>query len=222
MTSTQIVGSIVTSTWQEFVDATNKFNSSIFEHRLDRLSTNELNMLNYNEFDCKVIVSCRLKQDNGYFSGSNEAKAKMLATAIEQGASYVDVEYNMPAQLQQELLKKAHLNSVKVIISFHDFHSTPDLDYLHNIAEQIHALGADFAKIITMAHSVQDSHRILTFLLQTPYKTIAFAMGKVGSYSRIICLLYGSPFTYASLINPTAEGQLTIEQTQRIIQNLGM
>jgi 3-dehydroquinate dehydratase-1 len=47
-------------------------------------------------------------------------------------------------------------------------------------------------------------------------------MGEHGISSRLLCTLYGgSPFTYASLDNPLAPGQLDIVLMKKIYDKIG-
>jgi len=47
-------------------------------------------------------------------------------------------------------------------------------------------------------------------------------MGEHGILSRLLCILYGgSPFTYASLDNPLAPGQLDIVIMKKIYDRIG-
>ena len=41
-------------------------------------------------------------------------------------------------------------------------------------------------------------------------------MGEYGILSRILCTLLGSPFTYASLVESVAPGQLTLREMRSI------
>jgi 3-dehydroquinate dehydratase-1 len=45
-------------------------------------------------------------------------------------------------------------------------------------------------------------------------------MGKLGSYTRVIAPLFGSPITFASIKNASAPGQLDIQTTNDILSKL--
>ena len=49
---------------------------------------------------------------------------------------------------------------------------------------------------------------------------IAISMGKIGSYTRVISPILGSPVTYASVNDESAPGQLDIETTSEMIKKL--
>ena len=52
----------------------------------------------------------------------------------------------------------------KIIVSYHDFHSTPDDESLRRLTETMWAAGADVAKIVATAETVADARRMLALL----------------------------------------------------------
>jgi 3-dehydroquinate dehydratase-1 len=73
-----------------------------------------------------------------------------------------------------------------------------------------------------MATTIKDSFRLLN--LYDKFKDcnlIAFAMGDYGIISRILSPFYGnSPFTYASLEQSIAPGQLSVIEMRRIYERI--
>ena len=57
--------------------------------------------------------------------------------------------------------------STKVIISNHNYESTPDDATLRDIIKQMWSSGADVAKIATTATDVSDAKRVLNLLKET-------------------------------------------------------
>ncbi|HEX2615321.1 MAG TPA: type I 3-dehydroquinate dehydratase, partial [Nitrososphaera sp.] len=50
---------------------------------------------------------------------------------------------------------------------------------------------------------------------------IIFAMGEAGVVSRVLCTIVGNaPFTYASIENAVAPGQLTIKQMRMLYDRM--
>ncbi|MGH9923684.1 MAG: type I 3-dehydroquinate dehydratase, partial [Nitrososphaerales archaeon] len=78
-------------------------------------------------------------------------------------------------------------------------------------------------KIVTMAKNVGDNLTMLK-LYETAKRSdislIAFCMGKSGLLSRVLCTYAGAPFTYASLTDAIAPGQLTLKQMRSIYDKL--
>jgi 3-dehydroquinate dehydratase-1 len=101
-----------------------------------------------------------------------------------------------------------------VIVSHHDFDSTPTLDRLETIADDARALGADIAKISTMANSKQDL-RILASLAikQADLGVIVIAMGAIGTIGRVLFPALGSRLTFSHMGEGSAPGQLDFFET---------
>jgi 3-dehydroquinate dehydratase-1 len=83
---------------------------------------------------------------------------------------------------------------------------------------------SNYVKIVTTAHSIEDSLRVLE-LYETSkgLSPIFFAMGDAGVISRLLCTLVGNaPFTYASLEKALAPGQLTLQQMKKLYDKMGV
>ena len=141
----------------------------------------------------------------------------LLAAAIRSGAAYVDLEYEAEASYRQPLVDLAQQYRCKIIISYHNFESTPDSETLNQIVKQSAEMGADIVKIAVTANSFADCARIMS-LYEHHEQIIAFAMGDVGKITRIAAPLLGAAFTFASVdeAHLTAPGQLTASQMKVI------
>ena len=72
-----------------------------------------------------VIVACHRAVDGGKFGGSEQERLSLLRTAIAEDVEYVDLEHDIAASIPR-------LGQTKRIVSFYDFHKTPDqLDDIH-------------------------------------------------------------------------------------------
>jgi 3-dehydroquinate dehydratase I len=153
-----------------------------------------------------------------------DTRKKFLMAAIEAGAKYVDIEIQSDSAYRKELIEKAKLNDCKVIISFHDFYSTPEKGNLEEIIDLCFNKGADIAKIACKVNSERDNLRLLGLLNNDNYqgRTIVIGMGIKGRITRVAAPLLGSPFTFASLSKgkETAEGQIEKDMLQKIMRLL--
>ncbi|MDP2718174.1 MAG: type I 3-dehydroquinate dehydratase, partial [Candidatus Micrarchaeota archaeon] len=70
----------------------------------------------------------------------------------------------------------------------------------------------DIAKIVCLAKNTVDNLRLLELVQENPGKMVAFGMGEEGKQSRIISLLYGAPFGFASLSKKSASGQIALDK----------
>lgn len=92
----------------------------------------------------------------------------------------------------------------KCIISYHGKDGDPEKLWLrfHN---------GRITKLVLETEDYETIHKLLSLNSQHYPKALCFAMGEVGSFSRILSVMQGAPWIYASLENrPTAMGQFPI------------
>lgn len=156
---------------------------------------------------------------------SQEVESKLI-TAIHSGAAFVDLEIEAPPMMSKRLRRETRENGTVFVRSYHDYKGTDSIEALKALTEKCFAIGADIAKIVTMAapctgdNQSPDVDRVLSLYDHfDPAKLIAFAMGDAGKTSRIQCLAKGSPFTYASLNeeDTAAPGQMTTREMLSIV-----
>lgn len=175
--------------------------------------------------DLPLVATCRVSEIMKQFPEMSAKKAasfaeKRLKTAIESGASYVDLEIEAPREMAARLITLAYDYGTLVIRSFHDFNGTGTIEELKDITEKCCYYDSNVVKIVTTAHGEEDVARVKS--LYTEFKEeslIAFCMGEVGHDSRLDALRSGAPFTYAALSEEekTAPGQWTVdEMTEKV------
>lgn len=156
---------------------------------------------------------------------SQEVESKLI-TAIHAGAAFVDLEIEAPPMMSKRLRRETRENGTVFVRSYHDYKGTDSIEALKALTEKCFAIGADIAKIVTMAapctgdNQSPDVDRVLSLYDHfDPAKLIAFAMGDAGKTSRIQCLAKGAPFTYASLNeeDAAAPGQMTTREMRSIV-----
>jgi 3-dehydroquinate dehydratase I len=168
-----------------------------------------------------VLVTNRPVRHGGFFVGPEAERLAIPANAIEAGAEWVDLEDD----LEGDLPERFHALGAKVVVSHHDFSQTPQTAELQTIARRS-AAGADCIKVVTLAGNYQDCLRVLQLIswgrdaLQVD--VIAFCMGAPGRWSRVACLLLGSPWTYVRLVGSAeaAPGQYTALETRALLDML--
>ena len=153
---------------------------------------------------------------------TDDGRFELLKAAIRSGATYVDIEYEAESAYHQLLINLAGKHQCKVIISYHNFESTPDADILNRIIRHSIVMGADFVKLAVTANFPADSARIMSLYEQHEH-LVAFAMGEAGKITRIAAPFLGAAFTFASVdeAHLTAPGQLTASQMDEIYRILG-
>jgi len=158
-----------------------------------------------------VVITCRRRQDGGKWSKDENARQLLLRQAVAEGVDYVDLEEDLAGSIPR-------FGQTKRIVSYHNFRKTPeDLPEIH---ARLAAMDADIVKIATMANHTHDCFRLLDLIRNSETPTIAFAMGDIGTPSRVLAARYGAPFTYASFSSERAlaPGQLSIQQMKDVYQ----
>lgn len=187
---------------------------SLAEIRLDRLALSADQIEELFATHPNLIATCR---DSG-LSGNRVADA--LLRSLRAGAARVDIDIDLPADIADEVKRVATSTGAGLIVSYHNFDTTPDTSELHRIADRLFAFGADWAKIACMAHAPADCARIMGMYDGTS-KLIAFCMGEVGRVTRYAAPLLGAPFTYASIPGmPVAPGQVDYISVDNFLSNL--
>src|SRR5688572_5229775 len=75
-----------------------------------------------------AVVTCRPTWEGGGFDGTEEARARILAHALEAGAEYVDVEWRA-TQSNGDFTSILRRDPARIVVSSHDFDRVPsDLD----------------------------------------------------------------------------------------------
>ena len=168
------------------------------------------------------IATCRRIANGGKFNGSLAAELEVLVKAAEAGFHLVDIELESAESLKKAEFQKLRDTGIAIIISYHDFHATKDLD---GIYARIEHFSPDFVKIVPTARSLVDNVTLIRFLERMSDHTniIGVCMGDAGIISRVLGLRAGSAFTFAAATpgEATAPGQIaarTLLETYRIDQ----
>jgi 3-dehydroquinate dehydratase-1/3-dehydroquinate dehydratase/shikimate dehydrogenase len=155
--------------------------------------------------------------EGGRFPGFEDDRIRPLFTAVEQQADYVDFELRADPLLRSQLLEAMESAPARMIISWHDFKSTPAIEELSEILNQMIASGAHIGKIVSTAHSIADVLRMFEVqerALAAGFPLSCFCMGNLGRISRFATLYLGGYMTYGALDarQATAPGQLSVQQ----------
>jgi 3-dehydroquinate dehydratase I len=160
----------------------------------------------------KLIATCR----PGKYSDAE--RSEILKSAITAGACFVDIEYESGNYFREDIISFAHQKQCDVIISYHNFEFTPEIEELEKIMRESFEIGADLVKIATMVKVNRDNSKILS-LYHAPGRIVALGMGELGKISRVVAPFLGAEFTYASADEgePTAPGQISYSRLNDFI-----
>jgi len=187
------------------------------ELRLDLLDLTREQVSDLFSLPVKIVATCR----EGHYSV--EERRIMLETAIKSGASYVDIEMEMPRTLRKNLVTLAGLHQCRVIVSYHNHTSTPGLKELKKIVGECRKSGADIVKIACKVNGQDDLAKLLALYVYGN-DIIAIGMGEEGFITRLAAPLLGAEFTYASADrnSNTAPGQMTSNEMRKLYEQLGI
>ena len=207
---------IIGATPAEMVDRATEAvrDSSFLEFRLDYLDKPLAGLPRLQEFlaENKVvtaIATCRRAANGGKFKGTVASELEILQKAGAAGFHMVDLELQTAEAIKSSELDKLRGRGPALIISWHDFQTTKDLD---GIFERIKPYEPEFIKIVSTAKSLADNVVMMRFLERTAdmANMIGLCMGDQGVISRVLGVRAGSVFTFGSAHQgeETAPGQI--------------
>ncbi len=176
-----------------------------------------------------AIATCRCTDYGGRFAGSSQQAFDLLLQAAHAGFPLVDIELESIESLtsgkdKRDVIGEFRAAGSAVIISFHDFQGTRDLDAVY---KRMEPFAPDFAKVVPTAISLADNVTLMRFLGRMEDSAngnvVGICMGEPGVISRVLGLRAGSAFTFAAahVGEETAPGQVTARtliETYRVEQ----
>ncbi|XP_010486142.1 PREDICTED: bifunctional 3-dehydroquinate dehydratase/shikimate dehydrogenase, chloroplastic isoform X2 [Camelina sativa] len=188
--------------------------ADLVEIRLDALTVfNPLEDLKTIIQQCPLptLFTYRPKWEGGHYEGNDNERQDVLRLAMELGANYVDIEF----QVASEFIKSIHgkkPENFKVVVSSHNYNDTPSVEDLKDLVARIQQTGADIVKIVTTAVNITDVARLFHITSNSQVPTIGLAMGERGLISWILSSKFGGYLTYATLESEkmNAHGQPTV------------
>lgn len=166
-----------------------------------------------------MIVTNRLKNEGGRWTGSEADRRAVLEEALGFGVQALDVEFSSDAAWRQELFSRR--GQTRLILSWHDFTGTPEDAQLDEIFAAMLAQEADIVKLVTTALTPEDNLRILALIPRARSAgkdIIAFCMGPLGKWSRLATVFLGGFLTFAPFSGKqaSAPGQVTVNEMRRM------
>ncbi len=162
-----------------------------------------------------LIITARDPREGGASQLSIEKRGELLLRFLPR-ATYVDVELRSIEHLQT-VVDQARDRNIRIIISVHDFHSTPDLRSLCAMARRAKALGADIFKVASRTDTLEQVNRLLDFIedksVDLPLSLLG--IGKLGVKARRQLMGKGSVLNYAGMDRTTMAGQPILCEIRR-------
>lgn len=186
--------------------------ADVLEFRIDALDNPNFKDIQeiIEEINFPMIATNRISSEGGSFKGTEEERIDILLKCAPL-VDYVDIEL----QSDDKYIKQIHDTGVTTIVSYHDFHKTPEINEIMYIIEKEQKLG-DIAKVAFMPNDLDDTLKILAILSHCE-NTIAISMSDLGSYTRVMASKFDSPITFAAGTDVTAPGQIDIETMKSLL-----
>ena len=168
----------------------------------------------------KLICTVRPETEGGKFQGNEDERIDIICLVARYKPFLLDVEYET-LHKNPNMVKRLEALNAKLLVSWHDFNSTPDIKYL---TQQMNAMShySRWIKIVCMAKTVFDTTKILKLYEMKDERDtlISFSMGCIGSMTRVMCLYAGSPYTYVTLgEDAIAPGQISVKDVKMSIDS---
>ncbi|PIA44591.1 hypothetical protein AQUCO_01700293v1 [Aquilegia coerulea] len=162
-----------------------------------------------------TLITYRPKWEGGLYEGDENKRLDALRLAMEMGADYIDVELQVAREFITSIHEKSPQNT-KVIVSSHNYESTPSVEELGELVARIQATGADIVKIATTAADITDVSHMFQITVHSHVSNvpvIGLVMSERGLISRLLCPKFGGYLTFGTLEAGivSAPGQPTIK-----------
>ncbi|MBL7990166.1 MAG: 3-dehydroquinate synthase [Candidatus Kapabacteria bacterium] len=197
--------------------------ADMIELRVDMIPMEELELMDW-EFIREhapkkpLLVTCRSREEGGYFIGSDEERLAMYNDAMLAGVEWLDVEH----AIADELLPYLPIGlPTKIVLSHHIITTGATFEELRDKLDDMTDIYADVYKLIFTADSPSDAlvaMNLIEYAKSRFLNVVIHAMGELGEPSRILGSVRGNAWTYLALDGeaPTASGQITLSEAKNV------
>ncbi|MGF0111362.1 type I 3-dehydroquinate dehydratase [Streptococcus sp. SGI.013] len=201
------------------IDVTKFDGVDIIEWRADVLSKDDILHVAPAIFEkfvgFEIIFTLRTNKEGGNIILSDDEYISIIKdiNALYQ-PEYIDFEYFSYRNVFDKMLEFPNL-----ILSYHNFVETPE--NLMEVFSELTAVSPRVVKIAVMPKNEQDVLDLMNytrgFKTLNPEQTyVTMSMGKLGQLTRMSGTLTGSDWTFASLDEASAPGQISLSNMKKI------
>lgn len=201
------------------LDATRYLDADIIEWRADYLPKEAILQVAPAIFEKfagrELVFTLRTRSEGGEIDLSPEEYIHLIKEVAQfYQPDYIDFEYYSYKDVFEEMLDFPNL-----VLSYHDFQETPE--NMMEILSELTILNPKLVKVAVMAHTEQDVLDLMNYTrgfktLNPEQEYVTISMGKVGKVSRITADVTGSSWSFASLDEVSAPGQISLASMKKI------
>lgn len=128
----------------------------------------------------------------------------------------------MKSKILKEIVSLAKNHKKKIIVSYHNFSSTPPFRILEKILTSSKTLNSDVIKIAIFIRKTEDLLNLIILLRKFNNTTnqnqwlAVIPMGKLSKIFRIIFLFFNSYLIYSYIKKPISPGQNSLKEVIKI------
>ncbi|CEO60853.1 type I 3-dehydroquinate dehydratase [Streptococcus pneumoniae] len=201
------------------LDATRYLDADIIEWRADYLPKEAILQVAPAIFEKfagrELVFTLRTRSEGGEIDLSLEEYIHLIKEVAQfYQPDYIDFEYYSYKDVFEEMLDFPNL-----VLSYHNFQETPE--NMMEILSELTILNPKLVKVAVMAHTEQDVLDLMNYTrgfktLNPEQEYVTISMGKVGKVSRITADVTGSSWSFASLDEVSAPGQISLASMKKI------
>ncbi|HHG7791036.1 TPA: type I 3-dehydroquinate dehydratase [Streptococcus pneumoniae] len=201
------------------LDATRYLDADIIEWRADYLPKEAILQVAPAIFEKfagrELVFTLRTRSEGGEIDLSPEEYIHLIKEVAQfYQPDYIDFEYYSYKDVFEEMLDFPNL-----VLSYHNFQKTPE--NMMEILSELTILNPKLVKVAVMAHTEQDVLDLMNYTrgfktLNPEQEYVTISMGKVGKVSRITADVTGSSWSFASLDEVSAPGQISLASMKKI------
>ncbi|HEW0040240.1 TPA: type I 3-dehydroquinate dehydratase [Streptococcus pneumoniae] len=201
------------------LDATRYLDADIIEWRADYLPKEAILQVAPAIFEKfagrELVFTLRTRSEGGEIDLSPEEYIHLIKEVAQfYQPDYIDFEYYSYKDVFEEMLDFPNL-----VLSYHNFQETPE--NMMKILSELTILNPKLVKVAVMAHTEQDVLDLMNYTrgfktLNPEQEYVTISMGKVGKVSRITADVTGSSWSFASLDEVSAPGQISLASMKKI------
>ena len=193
--------------------------ADVIEWRADLLDKNEILTVAPAVFEKfagrEILFTLRTRGEGGQIDLTSEEYLAIIQDIQSiYHPDYIDFEFYSHREVFEQMLEFSNL-----VLSYHNFQETPE--NMMEILSELTSLSPKLVKVSVMAHNEQEVLDLMNYTrgfktLNPEQDYVTISMGKVGKISRLTADLTGSSWSFASVGEESAPGQIPLENMRRI------